>query len=581
MESLIITILVVFIVIVSSFSYWQNRRLKNEAIEQAKETQRRMYELAIQKELGERIGYSFDVQKIIDIITGSLSQFIEYSAVSYMLVEPENIVFKVHLEKSVSRKFVNDIRDRMLKSLAALLDRQFKIKQVKETLSGAILVEEPEEPVSSFFNIPLVIGEKVVGVLTVAHILAGLYKEEEMTILYKITKQASNAVTSLQKVVETEQKKLNAMVESMSEGVVMTDKDYRIVVVNPAAKRAVGLDTNKEDLTIFDFIDNLDSKFDIKGRLEESVKLDKNLISEEVLIGDRFFQIYVSPVKSSLGMEENEILGGVIIFHDITHEKELEKMRQDFTSMMVHELRSPLDGIKKMSELIKGKKLTKSDEKYAEYTSLVYNDSSRMLELVKSLLDVAKLESGKIEIIKKPSSLKELINDRVKFYSSSAKDAKVILETQLAKDLPEQINFDPTKISQVLNNLISNSLKFTNMGGKITVQAFLHKKGEEIDKEVTKAQIKWQVKNYDQKLLNLPTVVIVGVTDNGLGISLENIKELFNKFKQFHDSKSKIENRGTGLGLVIAKGIVEAHNGIIGVASSEGEGSTFYFTLNV
>jgi transcriptional regulator with GAF, ATPase, and Fis domain len=102
-------------------------------------------------------------------------------------------MFKMHLERSVHRRFVTDVRDRMLSSLSALLDREFKKEDVKEVLSGAILLEELDEPVSSFFNIPLVIGDKVVGVLTVSDTKSGLYKEEEMTILYKFIQQASKA----------------------------------------------------------------------------------------------------------------------------------------------------------------------------------------------------------------------------------------------------------------------------------------------------------------------------------------------------------------------------------------------------
>src|SRR3990167_6814823 len=294
---------------------------------------RRMYELAILKELGDRIGYSLDVQQIIDIITSSLRQFIDYSAVSYMLFEPDKVIFKVHLERSVHRRFVNDIRDRMLSSLGALLDREFDKKDVKEVLSGAILIEELDEPVRSFFNIPLVIDEKVVGVLTVGDTKNGLYKEEEMTILYKIIQQASKAVTSLQGVVRTEQAKVNAMVESMADGVVMTDIDYRIMVLNPSARAIIGL-PRKESVTIFDFIDNLEGKFDIRGKLEESVKLNKPFKSEEVLIRDKFYKIFVFPVNTERTNEANEKeVVGVVIFHDVTAEKSIEQIREQFTSM--------------------------------------------------------------------------------------------------------------------------------------------------------------------------------------------------------------------------------------------------------
>ncbi|TSC64206.1 MAG: Multi-sensor signal transduction histidine kinase, partial [Parcubacteria group bacterium Gr01-1014_91] len=276
MITIIAIVITVAAVAVSVYLVVKDYKAKAILEKKEKDVSRRMYELAILKELGDRIGYSLDVQQIIDVITNSLHQFIEYSAVSYMLLEPEKVIFKMHLERSVHRRFVNDVRDRMLGSLGALLDREFDKKNVEEILSGAIIIEELEEPVRSFFNIPLVIDERVVGVLTVADTKDGLYKEEEMTILYKIIQQASKAVTSLQSVVKTEQAKVNAMVESMEDGVVMTDADYRILVINPAAKRVIGQE-KKTEITIFDFIDNLGGKMDIRGRLEESVKLKKTL----------------------------------------------------------------------------------------------------------------------------------------------------------------------------------------------------------------------------------------------------------------------------------------------------------------
>ncbi|MEK7066627.1 MAG: GAF domain-containing protein, partial [Patescibacteria group bacterium] len=306
---------------IGAYAYRRSRKLKVALEKREQETNRRMYELAILKELGERIGYSLDMRQIADVITGSLHQFIEYSAVSYMLLGGEKILFNIHLEKSVHRGFIDEVRTKMLQSLSALLDKQFKQDQVDELLSGAILIEDVEEPVRSFFNIPLVIGEKVVGVLTVAHTEAGLYKEEELTILYKIISQASQAVTRLQEVVKTEQRKLNAMVESMADGIVMTDTDYRIMVVNPSAKKAIGIEEKKE-IDIFDLIGKLDGKFDIKGRLEESVKLNKPYASDKILLGDKFYQFFVFPVISIKALSEGEIIGGVVIFNDVTKEME-------------------------------------------------------------------------------------------------------------------------------------------------------------------------------------------------------------------------------------------------------------------
>ncbi|MFH1822244.1 MAG: ATP-binding protein [Patescibacteria group bacterium] len=571
------TIFIIIILAISIFSYWRIRKYKIESEKREKEMQRKMYELAILKELAERTGYSLNLQNIVDIITGSLHQFLEYVAVSYMLLQPEKVIFKVHLEESVSRTFINNIQDRMLKSLSALLNKEFKKSQVEEVLSGSILVDELDVPVQSFFNIPLVIAEKVVGVITVAHTKLGLYKEEEMTILYKITQQASLAVSRLQEVIAAEQQKLNAMVSSMTEGVVMTDTDYRLVVVNPAAKRAVGIEEN-EEADIFKFIDNLEGKFDIRGKLEESVKLNKVLIADEIFINNSFFKIFVSPVKGLINLDEEGILGGVVIFQDITHEKEVEKMRDDFTSMMVHELRSPLSGIKKMAEFIGKDNNLPEPKKLNEYLNLIYQNSSDMLGLVNDLLDVARLESGKFELYKEVADVSSIINDRIMFYKPLAEEAKISLSIKLAKNIPKKINIDKEKIIQVLNNLISNALKFTPKGGNIDIQAIVKTRSINLEEEAKKSGLEWRIKKDYKKLNKISDALIIAITDNGEGISNENMKLLFNKFVQFKSSAEK-KRKGTGLGLVIAEGIIKAHNGIIGVESEEGAGSTFYFTL--
>src|SRR3989344_3937933 len=577
MADIFVTLPIVFssIIIAGVFCYWKTNKLKRDVKKNEEKMRKSMYELAILKELGERTGYFLNVQNIIDIITGSLKQFIDYSVTSYMFIEPEKIIFKVYLEKSVSREFIDNIKDRMINSLSALLNKDFSKIHIEEILSGAFLIEDIKESVRSFFNIPLVIGDKVVGVLTVADTKPDLYKEDEMTILYKITKQASNAVASLQEVVNTEQRKLNSMVESINEGVVMTDKDYKIMVVNPAAKNAVGI-SSEDDISIFDFVEKLDGKFDIKGKIEESVKLDKSLSADNVLINERFFQIFVSPVKRSFGLTKNEVLGSVVIFHDITPMKEIERMREDFTSMMVHELRSPLTNIKNIAELLLKKKTSKSYSKYLEF---MFQNSSKMLELVNDLLDVAKLETEKFEIYKQPSNIVAIIKERAEFFKTSAKFSKVKIETCFDKNIPENIDFDPIHIGQVLNNLISNAIKFAPKEGTITIQALLHKKEQDISKEAELAGIKWFLNKNSQNITNLPNSLIVAVTDNGIGLSEDKIAQLFTKFKQFKVAIKEREKKGTGLGLVVVKGIVEAHKGLVGVASEENVGSSFYFIL--
>ncbi|MDO8469747.1 MAG: ATP-binding protein [bacterium] len=563
------------------FLYAKNRVSKSDIARRESETSRRMYELAILKELGDRIGYSLNVQQIIDVITGSLHQFIPYSVVSYMLLEPEHVVFKAHLERSVHRAFIDDVRSRMLKSLSALLDRDLTKQRIEEVLSGAILLEDIEEPVGSFFNIPIVIGEAVVGVLTVAHTTTGLYQEAEMTILYKITNQASQAVTKLQDVVKTEERKLNAMMESMDEGVVMTDRDFRLVVANPAARAIAGI-ANAGTVSLFDFVDHLGGKFDIHGKLDECMALDRPLEVTDVAFGDRIFHISVAPVKSSFGLRANEVLGGVVIFRDVSHEKELERLRNDFTSMLVHELRSPLDGIHKITDLAAASpSAVPADRFIAEFVPIIRKSSSDMLSLVNTLLDAAKVEAGKFEVRPEPYELRTVIADRIAFFRASADAAGVVLTAAIAPSVPPILSFDPHAVGQVLTNLISNALKFTQRGGVVAIQAFMHETDAAIAAEAKVAGVTWFVAPDDPALYHLPACCIIAVTDTGVGISAAELPLLFNKFKQFRSAALRKDAAGSGLGLVIAKGMAEAHGGRMGVASNEGRGTTFYFTIPI
>lgn len=573
----IIAVLLSFYFAVVAFSYLGVRRIRRGALEKEREAKRRLYELAILKEVADRTGYSLNIQKVLDVIVGSLNQFLEYSAVSYMLLSPSKIVFKADLERSVSSQFIKDIRTRMLSALSALLGRDFAGMEVEETITGAITLEDIDEPVLSYFNIPLVIGAELVGVLTVSHTKAGLYKESEMEILYKVVNQASQAVTKLEEVVKTEQGKVAAMVESMIEGVVMTDTDYRIVATNPAAKEIIG---KKEGLpTIFDFIDAFKGVLDIRGKLEEAIKLDKVIALDEIFFNNKYYKIVVSPVRSSVGLTKGQILGGVVIFHDITHEKEAEKMRSDFTSMMVHELRSPLGNIKKIGEMMRSSNILEDKQASSEYVSMLYESSSSMLNLVNDLLDVARLEAGKFDIDKQPMDIKALLAEQVKFFDTTAQSAGISLKLLVGGGMPNYVVADAKRIGQVVGNLLSNALNYTPRGGTVTALCFVHKKGMNIGDEATGANVPWVRDNMSQNTVDLPDSVVVAMTDTGEGITPEHIVQLFNKFTQFASSVRQKDHKGTGLGLVIVKGIVDTHGGTVGVGSKMGTGSTFYFTL--
>ncbi|MFH0804398.1 MAG: ATP-binding protein [Candidatus Zambryskibacteria bacterium] len=579
MFPLFITILFVLAVLVFYFYYSLKKREK-EITKEREESTRNLYELAILKELGERTGYSLNVEEILQIITGSLRQFIDYTAVGYIVIAPEKLKINTHIEKPVSDLFIKEMKNRMIASLSALTDKSFDSFVLDEIVSGAIVIDEIKQSIGSLFNIPIVIGGKVVGVLSVAHIDSGLYKEEDMTILYKITGQASEAVSRLEEVVEMEKGKLNAMVESMEDGVLMVDAEYRIVVANPAVKKIIrfsSTDNANKDLNIFNFVDALGGKFDIHGRLEEALVNKKSFVSERININDSFFEIGVYPVLHFLAKGGNQILGAVVVFNDITRDIELEKVREEFTGMIVHELRSPLDGIKKIMELAVSGSVDKNSDQFREYLNMVHQSSSSMLELVNDILDLSKLQAGKFEVNKEKANIKEVIENRISFYKILADSKKIYLEPHFDKNLPQLVEFDTQAVKQILNNFLSNALKFTKEGGSILISAFAYDPQKAFPEDLDKSKVSVLPEAKDIAV-KMPSLCVV-VSDNGLGIPEDSMKDLFHTFKQAKLSPIDKESKGTGLGLVIAKGITEAHGGTIGVVSKEGIGTSFFFTI--
>lgn len=560
--------LAIYSVVVLIFIGIENRRMRNSLHAKEREMQRRMYEVSIMKELGDRIGYSLNVQKIVDVITGSLRKLLDYSTVSYLLLADEGrIVFHCVLEESINKQFIDSIRGQMITALGALTGREIKPDEIDESISGTITDETNKTGIKSFFNIPVVINGQPVGLLNISSTKPGLYKDEEMTILYTIMNQASAAVSRLETILNQEKGKLNSMVESMADGVVMVDTRNRLLVINPCAKEMLGITASNP--SIFDVLDTLSSKMDLRTKIEESIKTDKLAVEEQLRIDTKVLRVLISPVKDGA----NEPLGAVVLFHDITKEKAIEKMRDDFTSMMVHELRSPLTGIRSIANLLKEDKIKNEQKKYEDFIELIVSNSASMLDLVNDLLDVAKLEAGKFQIMRRPTNVADLVKMRLQSFATLAADAKLGLDSKVEENIPP-ISIDDNKIGQVLNNFLSNAIKFTKEG-KVTVSALVVKKGESLVKKVESLGLSWPgIKDLTPEADQL----VLAVTDTGMGISEEQLSKLFNKFTQLEQTAAS-EKKGTGLGLVITKGITEAHGGKVGVFSEVDKGTTFYCML--
>ena len=516
------------------------KRLVDNEIQQ----KQRLFVITMMKEIQERIGYSLEIEKVVDIIIGSLDALLQYTTVSVLVFEKEKMLFKTHVKEPVSRQYIETNKTALINAYIAI--ENINAPMIPDgNISGVALDDLNRALPGSSFNVPLIVNDKVVSLINVSAMKPGAFTESEMTTLYKIAAQASDALSRLENILSIEKGKLMAMIGSLADGLFMVDVNGQLTVINNAAKDFLGIP--KDNPSTIDLLSALPNSYDFSGKIQRAVNHKRVIEEKEVTIGEKIFQIFITPVFDVSVTTEKKVIGVSVLLHDITLEKSVAKMKEDFTNVMVHELRSPLTAIKASSELLIDPPGPLSEEEKKKIIGLIAEQARKMLDEVALILDAAKLEAGLFTIQKIPGDLKKIIAERVQMFQSVAREKFINFVVDIDPSLPT-FNFDPIHVGQVVNNLISNSLKFTSSGGTIKISA-------------------------------KPAIgsVIVSVTDTGAGIPKDKQHLLFSKFTQL--SNAQHGSVGTGLGLYIVKGVVEAHGGTISLESEEGRGTTISFSL--
>lgn len=229
---------------------------------------------------------------------------------------------------------------------------------------------------------------------------------------------------------------------------------------------------------------------------------------------------------------------------------EASRMKSEFISIVSHQLRSPLSNLKWAIELLMSGRLGKIEEKQAEYFRILKENSSRMADLVSDLLTVSRIETATLPLEKKEFFLEELIKNLIRQFELFAKASNVEIEFKFPKNLPK-ILADPSRLRLVIENLLDNAIRYIKDSGRVLIS--LEKKGKNLYFEIK---------------------------DNGVGIPQEDQKYIFQKFFR-SENILKYQTQGSGLGLYIARSIIEKSGGKIGFKSEENKGSTFWFTLPI
>jgi len=342
---------------------------------------------------------------------------------------------------------------------------------------------------------------------------------------------------------EEEKDKTLAIIQNFADGILVLDKENKVYLVNPQAEKFLNIKGSSLIGRIFSELSNFPN---IKPIVEVVGEEIKEVFRKEVKISDNLI-LEVTVVAIIL---EEEKLGHLIILHDVTREKFVEKMKSEFVSISAHQLRTPLSIMKWILKMFLDGDFGEVTPKQREYIEKTYQTNERMIKLVNDLLNVSRIEEGRFVYKMELSDLGSICQSMFDAYQEEIKRKNLEFTFNKSQELPK-VNVDVEKISLAIQNLLENAIRYTPSGGKIIMSL-----------ETKRNYIEFSIK------------------DTGIGIPKSQQERVFTKF--FRGSNAlKTETEGSGLGLFITKNIIEAHGGKIWFESEEGKGTTFYFTLPV
>jgi len=404
--------------------------------------------------------------------------------------------------------------------------------------------------IASFF-VSIMISRPLYEMSTIAKRLAVgdfsrktiVHSNDETGDLAKALNDMADEINAKVNSISSEKAKLEAVLSSMFEGIMITDEIGEILLVNPSVRKLFLIESSPEGRKPLEVIRNNV----IQEIVDKVLTKNRKVVTQEVKIdlpGQRIILINGVPV-----IKGNVIEGAVLVFHDITELKRLEEIRKDLVANVSHELRTPVSSIKGYAETLLEGKVENEDTK-KEFLNIIYQDSNRLANLIDDLLDLSKIESDKMKMEFEPVEIPPILNRCISILEKSAKDKLLSIKLNVPDKLPKVLG-DQGRLLQVLLNLLDNAIKYTPEGMSVTISA-----------------------------ARKENVVQIDIFDTGIGISEKDLPRIFERFYRVDKARSR-ELGGTGLGLSIVKHIVQAHNGQVWVQSTFGLGSTFSFTIPI
>lgn len=338
-----------------------------------------------------------------------------------------------------------------------------------------------------------------------------------------------------------EQSRMHTIVNCMADGVLVTNRNLEVVLCNPTFMRLLGLSPAAPPPgPLAAYLNDEPFLQALKDLAAAAEKEPARCLSQEICRG----RVHLRAMTAPFFGPDMKMLGTVTIFHDVTAFKELDAMKNDFVQMVSHELRSPMTAIKLQHEVILQGLAGEVTDKQRQLLNRAQVKIQGLIDLINESLDIARIEAGYRQLELLPLQIGEVLQEVVDLLRVKAEDQKVTLQLSKSPDLPPVLA-DRRSMEEVFTNLVTNAINYSPDGGEIKVSAVSH--GGYLE---------------------------VQVSDRGIGIEPEEISKIFDKFYRVKHPRTR-QIIGTGLGLALVKGIVDAHRGTVEVESRLGEGSTF------
>lgn len=498
--------------------------------------------------------YIFDVLKTRFKIDME-AMFVFYNERNELIITSDLLINKEAQEQLV---------DYLEKECLAKLEKKTNRKDINIVTQGLNKDKKEISRLKSFISVPLLTKTRDEGFFILGSSHEKAFAPEDIIILNILGDELGLFIENdmIKKHLADAKNKFESMLQSMSEGVIALNTSKEVILANNAAKNVLGLREIKIGLPLWEITNEKDLL-----NLCADIREDREYLSREIKIicidTIKTIKVYVTVIKDNIGRHA----GWIMLFADITKEKEVDRMKSEFISTTSHELRTPLTAIKESVMLILEGAAGDVNDSQKKFLGIAKRNISRLTDLISDLLDLSKIETGKVKIEKSFVKMEEIITEALSPLNILAKGKSVKLGYEISEDV-EVIQCDTQKMVQVFINLVSNAIKYTPEGGDIMVSVKVLKALEEIPDSVRDGKYQEGKDKF----------ILVNVKDSGIGIDKKDFPKLFKKFGQLDSSLTR-KPGGTGLGLAICKELIGMHGGFIWVESEQGKGSEFKFVI--